>query len=74
MPMAEWISRNERLPTAKDADLQNCVIVWHLYNGVMVTGYRFAAENKLNTHWMRCMEAPKDFPEEYQAKMNRRKG
>lgn len=61
----KWISVNERLPTAKDADVCRCVIAWHRHNGTVVTGYRQVRDNPYLTHWQRCPDAPGDYPDKY---------
>ncbi|NLV59169.1 MAG: hypothetical protein GXY67_10410 [Clostridiales bacterium] len=50
--MAEWIHRDERLPTAEDADAYGCVLVWHTFNGHMITGWHQLPSNRYFTHWM----------------------
>ena len=70
----EWISRNERVPTASDADVCNCVIAWHIHSGVLVIGYRQVGENTMLTHWMPTPRVPDDFPPEYRELWEKRKG
>lgn len=60
-----WIRVEDRLPTAADANIMNCVIVWHRYNGTMVFGWHQVEENQFITHWMPCPSVPPDFPEHY---------
>lgn len=48
--MSEWISVESRLPTQEDADEQNCVLVYHLLQGVMVMGWHRVSENSYCTH------------------------
>lgn len=61
---------SDRQPTQDDADEYGCVIVWHLFQGVMITGWRNAANGMYNTHWMHTPAKPdnadqlhKDFEE-----------
>jgi hypothetical protein len=54
----EWIPVEVRKPTKEDADFAGCVLVWHLYNGCMVTGYHNVGENRFFTHWMPPPDAP----------------
>ena len=62
--MSEWISAAERLPTKEDADAQGCVIAWHRYNGVMVTGWHQFGRNQFYTHWAPPLPPPKDITKE----------
>lgn len=54
----KWIEKAERLPEQQDANEWGCVIVWHTYQGVMVTGWRNAKENSFVTHWMHAIPGP----------------
>lgn len=56
----EWIDVRERKPTKKDADFAGCVVFWHVYNGVTVTGYHQAGNNRFLTHWQKPPKPPKD--------------
>ena len=47
----QWVPVTERMPTEKDADPQRCVLVWHAYQGVMVTGWHQINGNQFITHW-----------------------
>lgn len=58
--MSEWISVESRLPTQEDADEQNCVLVYHLLQGVMVMGWHRVSENSYCTHWMCPPMPPKE--------------
>lgn len=53
-----WIDIADRLPGPADSDAQQCVIVWHFYNGVMVMGWHQVETNRYVTHWMPCPKAP----------------
>ena len=53
-----WIDKRERPPTQKDADPWNCVIVWHRYQGCMITGWKYAVESDLITHWRHTFPKP----------------
>lgn len=53
-----WIPSAERKPTERDADVYGCVLVYHAYQGVMVTGWFQVGENSLITHWARTPEPP----------------
>ncbi len=55
-----WIDKALQQPTKADADPAGCVIVWHLYQGVMLCGWHTAVENRFMTHWMPPPERPKD--------------
>lgn len=56
--MGKWIDKKERMPQEKDADKQSCVIVWHKYQGAMVTGWMRARDSEFITHWMPTPEGP----------------
>lgn len=58
MQVAEWTPIDDRLPTQEDADVHGCVIAWHVYQGVLITGWRYVAENRFFSHWMRTIPAP----------------
>ena len=69
-----WISKAERMPGPADADLQQCVVVWHELNGAMITGWHQLEENRFMTHWMPCPPAPTDYPQSYQDTWNNTRG
>ena len=58
--MTDWIPLEERAPTIDDADVGHCVIWWHVYNGVMVTGWHQYKQNRFLTHWMPCPAPPEN--------------
>lgn len=47
----QWVPVTERMPTEKDGDPQRCVLAWHVYQGVMVTGWHQIKGNQFITHW-----------------------
>lgn len=53
-----WVKREEGMPTEKDADVYGCVLAWHKYNGVMVTGWRRVRENDFVEAWARTPMGP----------------
>ena len=59
MSGADWISVRDRLPGPADGDDQQCVIVWHIYNGAMCMGWHQVERNRFITHWQPCPPAPK---------------
>ena len=61
----DWVNAGERLPTAQDADRAGCVLVWHKYSGVMVTGFHQFEHNTNGflTHWAPKPKPPYGFPE-----------
>lgn len=68
----EWILMSDRKPTSDDADEYGCVMVWHLFQGVMVTGWSIAGNGIYITHWMRTPDAPigaKDRQEEIESRI-----
>lgn len=51
--MSEWILSAARQPTEADADEYGCVVVWHIYQGVMVLGWhQITEENPYLPYWM----------------------
>lgn len=58
--MSEWISVKARLPTEEDADPVGCVIVYHLFQGVMVIGWHQIAGGGYYTHWMPTPAPPEE--------------
>ena len=61
MENEQWIDAiSERKPTKDDADEQNLVLAWHVYNGVTVTGYHQFGHNHFLTHWMHIPKPPKN--------------
>ena len=62
-----WIDMTSRKPTQADADEYGCVMVWHLFQGAMITGWRNAANGTYITHWQRTPDAPDGIKEIYKA-------
>lgn len=60
-----WIDANTRIPNAEDADKKGCVLAWHRYNGMMVTGWHQFEHNANGflTHWAPGAKPPDGFPE-----------
>lgn len=58
-----WIDAQERRPTEQDADFAGCVLVWHAFNGVMVTGWHQFEYNRFLTHWQPPPEPPPNYKE-----------
>ena len=52
MDDGDWIDAKQRKPTIDDADVFGCVLVYHEYNGAMVTGWQQFDMNRFYTHWM----------------------
>lgn len=59
-----WIDAKDRKPTKDDADKKGCVLVWHRYDGAMVTGWhQFDTNaNGFLTHWAPKPKPPEGFP------------
>ena len=53
-----WIDKNERLPTEQDADGDGLVLVWHRYQGTMITGWFQIKESTMFTHWQKAPDPP----------------
>ena len=47
----EWYNKQERPPSIDDSDRQGCVIAWHEFDGVQITGWRYVLQNQHITHW-----------------------
>ena len=60
MPRRGWIASAQRLPTAEDGDVQNCVLARHAFDGIQVTGWRRFHHDTALTHWMRMPDPPKE--------------
>lgn len=58
-----WIEIRERKPTKEDADACGCVLFWHMYNGLMLTGYFQTEHNRFLTHWKPTPEPPENYQE-----------
>lgn len=65
MIISDWIDRDERLPTEEDADVQGCVIVWHVYNGIMVMGWFNVPHNRFVSHWLPAIPRPENIDPKY---------
>jgi len=63
--VSDWVDRDERLPTEADADVQGCVIVWHVYNGVMVMGWFNVPHNRFVSHWLPAIPRPENIDPKY---------
>ena len=56
--MNDWVKPSERTPTALDADVQGCIIVWHKYNGCMLMNWHLAWNNPYVLAWMPTLDKP----------------
>ena len=63
MPRTGWISASDRQPTEEDADIMQCVLTRHQFDGLRVTGWWQFRCNKYLTHWQRTPEPPVDYKE-----------
>lgn len=45
-----WIDKETHPPSGADADEYGCVLVWHAFQGNMITGWRNALSNRFITH------------------------
>lgn len=55
-----WISMPDRAPAAEDADAYECVLVWHIWQGMMVMKWHQVDKNRFISHWMPPPGAPGD--------------
>ena len=53
-----WTMKTERLPLQSDADAFGCVLAWHTFSGVLVTGWRRVEENDFIIAWQRTPKGP----------------
>ena len=53
-----WIAREDYLPDKRHGDETGCVLAWHRYQGMMVTGIRRVRECEFFTHWAPAIEGP----------------
>ena len=65
MPKEGWISASERKPTQADADIFNCVLAKHKYDGIKVTGWRQFEHDRYLTHWLPTPGNPDDHMEHF---------
>ena len=56
-----WIPREERMPTAADADAWKCILAWHVYQGPMLTGVTNYRQNAYMSHWRPTPPAPEKY-------------
>jgi len=63
MPKTGWISTADRRPTEADADIFQCVLARHEFDGLRVTGWRRFHSDKYLTHWQHTPEPPVDYME-----------
>lgn len=56
-----WINAESRPPTAADADEWGCVLVWHIYQGPMITSWRQVEKNCFMTHWQHTPIPPEAY-------------
>jgi hypothetical protein len=56
----EWYDKTEQPPCMEDADNQGCVIAWHTFDGVLITGWRYVMQNSFITHWFPTPMPPED--------------
>ena len=63
MQTTGWIGVRERYPTAEDADACGCVLVWHIWQGVMVMCWHQVAQNRFVSHWTHTLQPPEDYKE-----------
>lgn len=75
MSRNEWTSVLDKLPTREDGDAQGCVLVWHIYQGVMLTGYHQMRANRFYTHWQPVPlppEEPRELRKRWEASVEER--
>ena len=64
-----WRRVADGYPTKEDADWQDCVLVWHMYSGVMVYNYQNMQRNQMITHWRHMIEPPEDIKKQKRGEM-----
>lgn len=60
MMQVNWIEKGERIPEPDETDPTGCVLAWHVYNGMMITGVQNITSNPFITHWLPALEAPEE--------------
>lgn len=68
MSNGDWIDASKIKPTQDDADVQNCVLAWHCYDGARITGWWQLLQNKMLTHWQRMPPPPISYREKWEKK------
>lgn len=63
-----WIDASITKPTQADADIQNCVLAWHIYDGLQITGWWQFEINKLLIYWQRSPRPPTKYREKWEKK------
>lgn len=51
-----WIHKDSRLPAEADGDAGGNVIVWHAYQGAMLSQWHAFTKNSFNVYWMRVSD------------------
>ena len=58
-PAQGWVKSSERLPTAEDADDDDCVdAYWEDIDGVITTGYQTVVNDERCTYWHHLTKVP----------------
>lgn len=58
-PTQGWVNSSERLPTAEDADNDDCVdAYWEDIDGVITTGYQTVVNDERCTYWHHLTKVP----------------
>lgn len=49
---SRWIHGKSRLPSKADGDTSGKVLVWHAFQGAMLTRWNEYSSNRFNVYWM----------------------
>ena len=63
MESERWISIDERMPGVEDGDEQECVIAWHIWQGILVMKWHQIEKNRFVSHWMPAIAPPANYKE-----------
>lgn len=54
----EWIDKEERMPRENECGSNGRIVVWHQFNGAMITNRNQLAENHFMKWWMPYPKPP----------------
>lgn len=56
----DWIPCGEKQPVEADGDKNGKILVWHAFQGVMLTRWDRLMENRFHAYWMPILPETKD--------------
>lgn len=66
-----WIDASARPPTREDANIQNCVLAWHCYDGPQIIGWWQIARNAMLVYWRPLPPPPSAYREIWERECQR---